>query len=115
MTKFLNICEKKGQRVLFVFFDDCWNAEGYLGKQPPPIPGVHNSRWVQSPGENEYSNTTLFPIYQQYVTDIITTYKDDKRVLMWDIYNEPGNSGHLWTSKNLLANTFKWARDANPS
>ena len=34
---------------------------------------------------------------------------------MWDIYNEPGNSGHGIKTLWLLTNVFKWARDANPS
>jgi hypothetical protein len=33
-----------------VLFDDCWNADYHSGKQPEPIPGIHNSQWVQCPG-----------------------------------------------------------------
>ena len=29
----------------------CWEPKSKLGPQHPPIPGVHNSGWVQSPGE----------------------------------------------------------------
>lgn len=36
--------------VIFVLFDDCWKAEYHMDKQPDPIPGVHNSQWVQCPG-----------------------------------------------------------------
>ncbi len=31
MNQFLNICKKHGIRPLFVFFDDCWNAESHYG------------------------------------------------------------------------------------
>ena len=34
---------------------------------------------------------------------------------MWDIYNEPGNSGHVANTLPLLTKCFEWARAANPS
>jgi hypothetical protein len=33
-----------------VLFDSVWDPLPQLGPQHPPIPGVHNSGWVQSPG-----------------------------------------------------------------
>lgn len=54
IEQFLKIANSHGIKTVFVLFDDCWNPEGKLGKQPAPIPGVHNSRWVQAPGEEEY-------------------------------------------------------------
>ena len=47
--------------------------------------------------------------------DILSTFRNDKRVIIWDLYNEPGNSGHCDTSYPLLRNVFKWAREINPS
>ena len=47
--------------------------------------------------------------------DIVSTFRNDKRILMWDLYNEPGNRGHLETSLPLLKKAFEWARSANPS
>ena len=95
---------------MFVMFDDCWQPEGYLGPQPAPIPSVHNSRWVQSPGLAEYDDSKLFPLYKAYFLDIIGEFKDDPRVFIWDIYNEPGNSGHYGNSLPLLKLSFEWAR-----
>ena len=34
---------------------------------------------------------------------------------MWDLYNEPGNSGWGNQSMPLLKNVFAWAREVNPS
>lgn len=39
------------------------------------------------------------------------TFKSDTRVLLWDLFNEPGNSDHRGASVNLLTNVFAWARD----
>ena len=50
MEKFLGIAAKHDIKVLFTIFDDCWICECRRGPQAPPVPGRHNSRWVESPG-----------------------------------------------------------------
>ena len=47
---FLTMAKAHGIRPLFVLFDSCWDPDPRLGPQHPPIPGVHNSGWVQGPG-----------------------------------------------------------------
>lgn len=116
MNQFLSICKKHGIRPLFVFFDDCWNAESHYGTQPVPKPGTHNSGWLQDPSVSLRTDTVkLYPMLKAYVTDILTTFKADKRVLLWDLYNEPGNSGHDNSSLLLLRRVFQWAREVSPS
>ena len=116
INQFLNISSKHNIKPMFVFFDDCWNPESSYGKQPDPKPGIHNSGWVRDPSVSLREDPTkLFPILEKYVKDILTTFRDDKRVLLWDLYNEPGNSKHGITSLPLLKNVFKWAREVNPT
>ena len=116
INQFLKICNKHKIRPLFVFFDDCWNAESAIGKQPDPKPGVHNSGWVRDPSTSLRAETTkLNPILEKYVKDILGTFKNDNRIMMWDLYNEPGNSANGILSLPLLKNAFKWAREINPS
>jgi hypothetical protein len=101
---------------MFVFFDDCWNPEASIGKQPEPKPGVHNSGWVRDPADSMRADTVaLYQALEPYVKDILTTFKDDERILLWDLYNEPGNSGYLTASLPLVRKTFRWAREVNPS
>jgi hypothetical protein len=114
INKFLNIADKHGIKALFVFFDDCWNSIPKAGKQPEPKPGIHNSGWVQDPGQPLSNDTTLFPELEKYVTDVMTHFKNDKRILLWDLYNEPGNSGKRDSSLPLLKKVFSWARAVNP-
>jgi hypothetical protein len=114
MNSFLNIADKHGIKALFVFFDDCWNRIPQAGKQPDPKPGIHNSGWVQDPGQPLSNDTTLFPELERYVTDVMTRFKTDKRILLWDLYNEPGNSGKRDSSLPLLKKVFSWARAVNP-
>lgn len=115
MGTFLNIAEKHGIKAVFVFFDDCWNPTYQAGKQPDPKPGVHNSGWVRDPGDLLFQDTTLIRVLESYVKDVLTTFKDDKRVVIWDLYNEPGNSGYENKSMPLLQKVFEWAWEIRPS
>lgn len=116
INQYLTISEKHGISTMFVLLDDCWNPEAQYGPQPEPKPGIHNSGWVQDPIVSMRSDTLiLYPIMEKYIKDIIGTFKDDKRLIMWDLYNEPGNSSHGITSLPLLKKVFKWAREINPS
>ena len=114
MDQYLNIASRHGIQTLFVFFDDCWNKIPQAGKQPAPKPGIHNSGWMQDPGQPLSNDTTLFPSLQKYVTDVLTRFAHDKRILLWDLYNEPGNNDKRDSSLPLLKNIFSWARAVNP-
>ncbi len=114
MNRYLNIASKHGIKTLFVFFDDCWNPIQQPEKQQEPKPGIHNSGWVQDPGQPLSNDTALFPELERYVTDVLTQFKNDKRILLWDLYNEPGNSGKKDSSLPLLKKVFSWARSVNP-
>jgi hypothetical protein len=115
MDKYLQIADSKGIKTIFVFFDDCWNPEYKAGKQPDPKPGVHNSGWVRDPGDLLLRDSSLMTILEAYVKDILTTFKDDKRIAIWDMYNEPGNSGYVNKSMPLLKKAFEWGWEVRPS
>ncbi|MFI3288494.1 MAG: 1,4-beta-xylanase [Rikenellaceae bacterium] len=116
MEEYLKIASSHNIRTIFVFFDDCWNAESAIGVQPEPEPGVHNSGWVQDPCKRFRENTEeSYVVLEAYVKDILKTFSQDKRILFWDLYNEPGNSKHGDSSLPLLEKVFAWARDVNPS
>ncbi|MCG6904128.1 MAG: cellulase family glycosylhydrolase [Rhodobacter sp.] len=110
-------------------FDDCGfgGAEPVWGPQPAPVEGVHNSRAVASPGRAAVADTTLRKDLQAYVRDCIRTFRNDPRVLFWDLYNEPGNSmefgpggygrsgdGQRKAALDLMEDCFAWARAENP-
>jgi hypothetical protein len=46
---------------------------------------------------------------------MITAFGNDNRILMWDLYNEPGNFTQGEMSLPLLRKVFDWARAAQPS
>jgi hypothetical protein len=114
VSKYLDIAGRHHIKTIFVFFDDCWNKVPVAGKQPAPKPGIHNSGWVQDPGDPMSRDSSNFPELEKYVTDVMTYFSKDKRILLWDLYNEPGNSGKNLASLPLLVHVFKWARKVHP-
>lgn len=114
IDQFLKIAKKHGIRPVFVLFDDCWNKNPKIGKQPNPIPGVHNSGWVQSPSSKIVTNPKEWDRLEKYVKDIVGAFGKDDRILLWDVYNEPGNNDLNEKSLPLLKAVFAWARSANP-
>jgi len=117
VDEFLTIAYQHGIRTMLIFFCDCAFAgkEPYLGKQDEPILGVHNSGWVPSPGLKRVMDKSLWPQLEKYVKDIVGAFGHDKRVLIWDLYNEPGNSNMGDKSLPLAEAAFAWARSQNPS
>ena len=113
--QYLAIAAKHQIKTIFVLFDDCWNPEPKLGPQPAPLPGVHNSGWVQCPGFKQVTDQAVWPTLENYVKDMIGTFSTDRRIAMWDLYNEPGNSGQVNKTLPLLEKTFTWARAADPT
>jgi Glycosyl hydrolases family 2, TIM barrel domain len=113
--KYLDIADRHGISTIFVFFDDCWNPRYAIGKQPDPKPGIHNSGWIRDPGDKIHEDSTLVNILEAYVKDVLTHFSNDKRIVLWDLYNEPGNSDYKNKSMPLLQKVFRWGREVNPS
>jgi len=110
---------------MFVFFDDVWNPYPVAGPQADPKPHLHNAGWVQSPGRDILWNPERHIELKPYVQDVMNRYKNDDRVLLWDLYNEPQNTNDNAYGENgkgkekfsmiLLKEVFEWAREVNPS
>ena len=123
---FLGIAARHHIRPVFVLFDSCWDPRPKLGPQHPPIPGVHNSGWVQAPGTEVLSDPAQFPRLEIYVKGVVGAFANDPRILAWDIWNEPDNgnadSYAHGDPKNkneiisgLLPQVYNWARSSRPS
>jgi hypothetical protein len=121
---FLSIAAKHGIKPMFVLFDSCWDPEPKLGPQHPPIPGVHNSGWVQAPGRARLEDAAGYPKLREYVQGVVGAFAKDPRILAWDVWNEPDNDGggnypkHVGKQQfveKLLGQVFDWARSQNPT
>jgi len=128
MDQFLTIADKHQVGIMFVLFDDVWDPNPKLGKQREPKPHVHNSGWVQSPGRDVLVDAAKRKALEPYVTGVLTRFKDDKRVIVWDLYNEPGNMNSSAYGKvelppeekkthalELVKLSFEWAWKVRPS
>lgn len=126
VDEYLAIADKHHIKTIFVLFDSCWDPFPALGKQRAPKPHVHNSGWVQSPGQKVLQDTAQYPRLEKYVKETVGHYKNDSRIFAWDVWNEPDNmTGPSYEKveiKNkvelvgkLLPQVFDWARSANPS
>jgi endo-1,4-beta-mannosidase len=88
---FLSIAEKHKIKPLLVIFDSCWDPFPAAGKQRAPKPFVHNSGWVQSPGQNALKDSTQYPRLENYVKTVVAHFANDSRIIGWDVWNEPDN------------------------
>ena len=122
---FLTIAARHHIRPMFVLFDSCWDPFPKLGPQHPPIPGVHNSGWVQAPGTAVLEDPAQYPKLEEYVKGVVGAFANDPRVLAWDIWNEPDNGNISSYAKGdprnknelvlaLLPQVFAWARSEHP-
>jgi hypothetical protein len=138
IDRYLAIATRHRIRTMFVLFDDCWHDGGTLGPQPAPVPGRHNSGWLQSPGHRVIAAGQAMPRLEAYVRGVVGAFASDERVLAWDIYNEitngflPGEAlpqpereaamaraierrrERMPLHLALLDRAFAWAREAAP-
>ncbi len=113
---FLAIADRHKMKVMLVFFDSCWQPEPEAGEQPEPYPGVHNSQWLQSPGYDAVYSEKLFNSLKPYFQSVLTHFKDDSRVVAWDVWNEPSNSKYQEDRiLPLYLKVVSWFREIAPS
>jgi hypothetical protein len=123
LDAFITIADRHHIRPLLVLFDSCWETNPHLGPQHPPIPGIHNSGWVQSPGKQRLLDRADEPQLKAYVVGIVGAFANDQRILGWDVWNEPDNQGgdkaedvpaKVQRMDELLPQVFAWARSVHP-
>jgi len=124
LDTFLAIAHKHHIRPLLVLFDSCWDPNPQLGRQHAPTPGVHNSGWVQSPGAKALDDPAEYARLEAWVKGVVGAFAKDKRILGWDVWNEPdnGNGGSYKDPADkvervlvLLPLVFEWARSVHPT
>jgi len=76
------------------------------------------------------TDVSQYPRLEAYVKGVIGAFKNDQRILMWDLWNEPDNTnGNSYGEENLkqepknkaaivtslMPDVFRWARAAGPT
>jgi hypothetical protein len=126
MDQFLHVADKHHIKVLFVLLDSVWDPNPQLGKQREPKKGLHNSGWVQAPGKEILTQPDQWGEVEQYVKGVVSHFKNDPRIIGWDVFNEPDNLNtpayvkqepprKKELSLELLKKEFGWCREADPS
>ena len=124
LDEVLGIAAGHGISVMPVLFDGIWDPRPRTGPQRPPRPGVHNSRWLQSPGAEVLGDPARWDGLRPYVEQVLGRFGGDPRVVVWDLFNEPdspnpayrrhdprGKSGLV---SRLLERVFDWAVAVDP-
>ena len=126
LDRFLAVADQHHIGVMFVLLDACWDPFPQLGKQREPKPHLHNSGWVQSPGWEILGDPARHAELKPYIKGVVGQLRNDRRVHLWDIFNEPDNVNRpAYVAKELpnkpelslmlIQKAFAWAREANPS
>jgi len=121
----LGLAEQHGIGMIPVLFDGVWNPEPRLGPQPEPRPRLHNSIWVQGPGDRVLQDRSLWEQLRPYVAGVLERFGADRRVLAWDLFNEPDQMDMITlaagsreeksrAATELLDRVFDWARESGP-
>ncbi|GAC1425058.1 MAG: cellulase family glycosylhydrolase [Flavisolibacter sp.] len=126
INHFLDIATSHGIKTMLVLFDSVWDPFPKLGSQPSPRLNVHNSGWVQCPGYEVLNDPNNYDQLHSYVHGIVSHFKTDDRVLIWDLFNEPDNMNitsykdddyafhKAELSMSLLKKAINWVRVINP-
>ena len=78
---FLSLCDKHHIRMMPVIFDSCFG-------EFPDLENYAQKDWMACPGQNRLG-PEHWPQLESYVRDVVSRHRDDPRIIMWDVMNEP--------------------------
>ena len=130
IDRVLGLFAKHGLSVMPVLFNDCVSFgrpekieiskpvpghgsydKGYHGGHKNSafvVPKKGDKGWILW-DEDEYR-----PVCERYLRDLFGRFGRDKRIIMWDMWNEPGNSNRGDMSIPYLTRAFEVARESDP-
>ena len=125
--EYISLLDKYGISAMVVLANDCMPPKTELWKMPDIGEqhydwGYHGGRRHSQHGRHNspaphyyFDDPVLTEKYFEMVREIVTLYKDDPRILMWDLFNEPGNSNRSGITIEPLKRMVKEVRAINPS
>ncbi len=96
---FLKLCDKHGITMMPVLFDSCFGAE----------PDFENRGWVANPGNSRVAQDS-WPGCERYVRDVVGRHIGDRRIIMWDIMNEPMVAGTFTHTEEGREKVWRFVR-----
>ena len=121
--RYLDVCAKHGIRCMVVLANDCMRPKGlevnHLGPQNVDW-GYHGGRKMSQHGNFAGMGHHLLdepetaPRYFEMVREMVERYKNDDRILIWNLYNEVGNSKRQDVTLPNLKKIFQIVRQIDP-
>lgn len=123
--RYVALAAKNGISCMVVLGNDCMPPyeealrRMQLGEQHVDW-GYHGGRKVSQHGHFEGSGYSLLDDpeyaerYYEFVREIVEKYKNDERIIIWDVFNEPGNSKRRSMSLPHLKKFFEIIREIDP-
>lgn len=123
--RMLSIMQKHGLRAIVVLGNDCSRPKE-LWKLPKPGVqhydiGYHGGRRVTQHGSNPNAvgftpldDPELRPKFYAMCTELMTKYRDDDRILFWNLWNEPGNNNRSRLTMKDMRELFEIAWKIDP-
>lgn len=124
LDRYIDTLDRYGVKIMPILGNDCQvpkdNPYAHLKQGPQHFDiGYHGGR-----EKSQHSTLNTAPGYwaiddepdevYKFVREIITAYKDDERILVWDLYNEPGNSDREGITVPHLKRFYEIAREVAP-
>ena len=125
--RYLSLCAKYGISCMIVLANDCMPPKNELWRKP--YVGEQSVAWGYHGGKKSAQHSSFQGVaphfyfddpdecdnYFEMVREIVTTYKNDPRVCIWDVYNEPGAGRRTAITPPVLQKMFDTVRACEPS
>ncbi len=125
--RYLSLCAKYGISCMIVLANDCMPPKNEYWKKPQLgeqawVIGYHGGKksaqhsafssvaphfYFDDPDECEH--------YFAMVRELVTKYRTDARICIWDVYNEPGNGHRTEVTPPVLQRMFDTVRACAPT
>lgn len=123
--RYVQAAHENGISCMVVLGNDCmppkeeFDKRMHLGEQHVDW-GFHGGRRVSQHGTFGGAGYSVLDTQEgadrfcDFARELVETYKNDERILMWDVFNEPGNSNRKSMSLPVLKRLFEIIRAINP-
>ncbi len=103
---FLVLCDKHKIRAMPVLFDSCFDP------QIVDLKDYRDKTWMPSPGFSRLGAKDR-PAMEDYIEAVVGTHKGDRRIVLWDVMNEPESTAY-WADldhggRDTIGQFVRWA------
>lgn len=121
--RYISLATKYGISCMVVLANDCMRPKSFevnkIGKQKVDL-GYHGGRKTSQHGHHDemgwhvLDDPSTAPRYFEMVREIVAKYRDDERIIIWNVYNEVGNSKRDKVTLPNLKRMFEIIREIEP-